>query len=237
MLIPYRDINPTVRPPIVTVTLISANILVYVGIWVASGFSARNYNAYVYFMGLVPSRLLSLDILSVGGPVPVALTPITAMFMHGSILHLAGNMLYLWIFGNNVEDYMGHFKFLIFYLLTGLAASFAHILLSLGSDVPMIGASGAVAGVLGAYFVLWPRARVRTILFLVIFVTIVELPALVVLGLWILIQIAEGLGSIGASSGVAWFAHIGGFFAGFGLTMIGLKSGRRRPARKYRIVN
>lgn len=232
MLIPYKDINPSRRPPVVTTLLIAINCFVFIWAWVQAGFSSQGYNAIVYYMGLVPSRLLSFELIhSHNSPIPVIITPITAMFMHGGFLHIAGNMLYLWIFGNNVEDHFGHAKFFFFYIFTGLLASAAHLVMSLGSDVPMIGASGAIAGVMGAYFVLWPRARIRTLLFLFIFVTVIELPAVIVLGLWIVMQVLEGFSTIGHGAGVAFFAHIGGFLAGMFLTSKGKKK------RKVRLLN
>ena len=133
-----------------------------------------------------------------------------AMFLHGGLFHLAGNMLYLWIFGNNVEDALGPARFILFYALGGVAAAATHIVFHPGSTAPMIGASGAMAAVLGAYFILYPRARVRTLLFLVVFVQVLDLPAAVVLGFWFILQFLN----VGLGGGVAWFAHIGGFLVG-----------------------
>ncbi len=141
------------------------------------------------------------------------LTLLVSMFMHGSIFHLVFNMLYLWIFGNNVEDFLGPIRFILFYVLSGLGASLAHILFHPNSQVPMIGASGAIAGILGAYLILYPHARVLTLVFLFFFVRIIAVPAAFVLGIWILIQVLN----VGAGGGVAWFAHIGGFLFGIGL--------------------
>src|SRR4051794_25398958 len=152
---------------------------------------------------------------------PTWTTPFTAMFMHGGLIHLGGNMLFLWIFGNNVEDSMGHIKFVAFYLLGGLAAFALQILVSHGSGVPNIGASGAIAAVLGGYILLYPRARVLTFILLIFFVTLVEIPAMFVLGFWFVEQIFFGTSGLihgGASGGVAYFAHIGGF--AFGLVMV-----------------
>jgi membrane associated rhomboid family serine protease len=144
------------------------------------------------------------------------------MFEHGSLLHIGGNMLFLWIFGNNVEDSMGRVRFAIFYLLGGLFATGTHVLASTGSEVPTLGASGAIAAVLGGYAVLYPRARVLTLIFIIIFVTVIELPALVVLGLWFLLQIASASAQHGdiSGGGVAYYAHIGGFL--FGVLLIRL---------------
>ena len=167
-----------------------------------------------------------------GCPAPTAptwLTVFTAMFMHGGLLHLGGNMLFLWIFGNNVEDSMGPVKFVIFYLLAGIAATAGQILIDPDSQVPNIGASGAIAGVLGGYLLLFPKARVVTIIFIVFFFTIIELPALVILGFWFIQQVLFGyfdLNSGGQGGGVAYFAHIGGFV--FGLIAIKLFADERK---------
>ena len=166
------------------------------------------------------------------------LTLFSSMFMHGSILHLGGNMLFLWIFGNNVEDSMGHVKFVAFYLLGGLVALFGQIVIEPNAAVPTIGASGAVAGVLGGYILLYPRARVVTLIFIVFFFTILELPAMLILGFWFLQQVAFGYFDLanpaGGGGGVAYFAHIGGFL--FGLLAIKLFASRTKdysPPPKY----
>jgi membrane associated rhomboid family serine protease len=151
------------------------------------------------------------------------------MFLHGGFLHLFGNMIYLWIFGNNIEDTLGHFRFLIFYLVCGLSAALAQVLSSPGSTVPMIGASGAVAGVLGAYLLLFPGARVLTLLFIIIIIKLVRLPALIVLGFWFLLQLMGVMG--GAISNVAFFAHIGGFVVGLILVKLFQPKWSRRRRR------
>ena len=160
---------------------------------------------------------------------PWWVTIFTSMFMHGSLLHLGGNMLFLWIFGNNIEDSMGRPRFVVFYLLGGIAALAGQVLIDPSATVPTIGASGAIAAVLGAYAILYPRARVLTVVFIIIFFTVVELPALIVLGLWFLIQVAYGASDLGQpvggqGGGVAYFAHIGGFV--FGLALIRLFADR-----------
>jgi membrane associated rhomboid family serine protease len=225
MLIPYKDMNPTRRYPAVTVIIIAANVAVYVYVNLLGGVGGHGYEAYLAQFGLIPSRFFSRELFRISSHAPAIITPFTAMFLHGGILHLAGNMLYMWIFGNNVEDYLGHFKFIVFYIVCGLAASFLFMFISPLSHAPMIGASGAISGVMGAYFVLWPRARIKSFLILIIFVTVVEIPAVVVLGFWIVIQVLEGFSSIGRATGIAWFAHIGGFFMGMGLI---LSSGNRK---------
>ncbi len=235
MLLPLKDINPTTRPPVVTVALLAANVLVY--IWQLTQGLQRSFFTH----GFIPARLLGDPDLIVNlpayGPTPIESIPLatllTAMFMHGGWLHLGGNMLYLWIFGNNVEDRLGHFRFLAFYLVGGIAATLAHYATGPGSTLPMVGASGAVAAVLGAYFRLYPKARVRCLLFIVIFFTFIELPAFIVLGWWIVLQVVGGLLGLGGGTGggVAWFAHIGGFFAGIGL--LALMGVKRRVRASY----
>jgi membrane associated rhomboid family serine protease len=155
---------------------------------------------------------------------PVYLTILTSMFMHGSLLHILGNMLFLWIFGNNIEDAMGRPKFVLFYLLGGIVAALAQFAISPGSDVPTLGASGAIAAVLGGYALLYPRARVVTLIFIIFFITLVELPALVVLGVWFLLQLLDASGQPHGGGSVAYFAHIGGF--AFGLLAIKLFASR-----------
>jgi membrane associated rhomboid family serine protease len=160
------------------------------------------------------------------------LTLLTSMFMHGGILHIAGNMLFLWVFGNNIEDRLGRVKFLLFYVIAGLAAVYAQALIDTGSTAPTIGASGAIAGVLGAYAVLYPHARVLTLIFIIFFVTIVEIPALVLLAIWFILQFVPALGQVavetGGDQGVAYFAHVGGFVFGLAVAGVILLTTRRR---------
>ncbi|MEW6601185.1 MAG: rhomboid family intramembrane serine protease [Nitrospirota bacterium] len=157
------------------------------------------------------------------------MTVFTSMFMHGGLLHIGFNMLYLWIFGNNIEDRLGAIRFIIFYLLSGVVAAYAHALTNSGSTVPMIGASGAVSGILGAYILLFPHARVHTLFFFIFFVQVIRLPAMIVIGFWIVIQFVNGLVShgTGAHGGIAWFAHIGGFVFGILMIKFFLKKRRR----------
>ena len=227
-MFPLKDNIPTDRFPVVTVALIAANVLMY----------------FLFQHGTIPYEIThpgkECDLVdSVGGSqlicegqkgvtgdaesqAPTYLTLFTSMFMHGSILHLGGNMLFLWIFGNNVEDSMGRVRFLVFYVLGGLAADAGQILVDPSAAVPTIGASGAVAAVLGGYLLLFPRARVVTVIFIIIFFTVIELPALVILGFWFLQQVLFGAYDLtnptGGGGGVAYFAHIGGF--AFGLLLI-----------------
>ena len=233
-MIPFRDDNPTRLFPIVVVTIIAANVVIFLHQLLLP---SPEDQIFVYTYGAVPAiivgRITREQLASAGvpfGPLqPAWLAIFTSMFLHGGLLHLGGNMLYLWIFGNNVEDVLGHVRFLIFYLVCGTLAAATQILMSVHSPVPMVGASGAIAGVLGAYFVKFPYARVRCLVFLFFFITIVMLPASLVLLLWFLLQILHSLQpGGGAQGGVAVFAHIGGFIAGWALIRR-FEPRRRRP--------
>ncbi|GAC1435292.1 MAG: rhomboid family intramembrane serine protease [Solirubrobacteraceae bacterium] len=247
-MIPLKDNIPASGFPLVTVLLLAANVIAYL-LAIRSGGSlwsgpdaatAVHYGAIPYEFTHPGSHcdLLASGQLACGpaGALPpqpsTAETAITSMFMHGGLLHLAGNMLFLWIFGDNVEDAVGHARFLLFYVLGGLAALALQIAVAPGSGVPTVGASGAIACVLGGYIVLYPRARVLTLIFIIFFVTLLELPALLLLGIWFAEQAlfgAAGLASpVGDSGGVAYFAHVGGFV--FGLLLIrSFAVHRRRP--------
>ncbi|NOZ24655.1 MAG: rhomboid family intramembrane serine protease [Nitrospirae bacterium] len=221
-MIPFKDENPTRTFPFFTIAIIALNTLVFF----VEVFHPSGMKTLVYEYGAVPRNLLSFR---GGQPVPAVLTVFTSMFMHGGLLHIAGNMLYLWIFGNNIEDRLGHFRYLVFYMLSGIVAAYANSLASPSSQIPMIGASGAVSGILGAYLLLYPHARVHTLVFIGFFIQIIRVPALIVIGFWGVIQIINGIVSKGLASqgGVAWFAHIGGFI--FGLLTIHLwVPGKRR---------
>jgi membrane associated rhomboid family serine protease len=236
-LFPLRDNIPTDRVPWVTIALIVANAIVYFffqdgrlglpheglgGDWPTPTYAA------------IPCEVTGSSPCDVaaGGPSPVV-TLFTSMFMHGSIVHLGGNMLFLWIFGNNVEDAMGPVKFILFYVLGGLAADALQILTSPGSQVPSLGASGAVAAVLGGYLLLFPQARVVTLVFIIFFFTILELPAILFLGIWIIQQALFAYFDLvqpsGTGGGVAYFAHIGGF--AFGLLLIRIFARRPQQVR------
>ncbi len=227
MFIPLKDDNPTRRVPYMTVVFIALNVLIFI----YQFFSPQGLQVYVYKMGAIPYeithfRSLSLVFMESGEPLARLSPPLTlivSMFMHGGIFHLLFNMLYLWIFGNNIEDFLGPVRFVLFYLVSGLGAGLAHILFHPHSQVPMIGASGAIAGILGAYLILYPQARVLTLVFLIFIIRIIPIPAAFVLGLWFLIQVFN----VGAGGGVAWFAHIGGFLIGIALIKAFTK--RRRP--------
>lgn len=226
-MIPLKDDNPTRTPAVVTILLIAINAAVFAfQAALPSDAGAR----FVADFGAFPARLLQ-DPFGASRGLPPAATLISSMFLHGSLLHIGGNMLYLWIFGNNIEDRLGHARFLVFYLLSGLGAHAAQIATSPDSLIPVIGASGAIAGVLGAYLILYPRARVLVLVPLGFFIRTFWVPAIVVLGLWFALQFLGGLPSLGrGGGGVAWFAHIGGFLTG--ILLLGpflLGTGRRRP--------
>jgi membrane associated rhomboid family serine protease len=215
-VIPLKDDIPTRRTAIVTLVLIGINVLVYFifehGLWELGNLG----NERVVEYGAIPAEITEGEDISGAGDAPFWVTIFTSMFMHGSLLHLGGNMLFLWIFGNNIEDAMGRLTFVAFYLLGGLAALGLHILTDPDSTVPTVGASGAIAAVLGAYARLYPRARVVTVIFIIIFFTVVTLPALLVLGLWFLLQLLPAFSEpVGTGGGVAYFAHIGGFVFGY----------------------
>ena len=216
-MIPIKDDNPTYTFPAVTVFLILVNIAVHAYQWTLG----PEAQAFIYRLGAIPWEIthfrelvrLPVDFRS---NVPNILTLFTSMFIHGGLLHLLGNMLYLWIFGDNVEALVGHARFFVFYISCGLIAALCHIIIDPNSSIPMVGASGAISGVLGAYFLRFPRARVHVVIFFFFFIRVVRVSALFVLGLWFIMQVFSGLGSlgIGGTGGVAWFAHIGGFVAG-----------------------
>jgi len=214
-MFPLRDNIPTDKKPVVTVAIILANVLIFF-YQLSLG---ENFNYLLFKYGAIPFEITQGQEVTYEAAFPIPLTLFTAMFLHGGWMHVIGNMWYLWIFGNNVEDKLGHFRFLIFYLLSGLIASLTYVATNANSQVPMIGASGAIAGVLGAYLIRFPQARVLTLIWFGFFVRIVAIPAIFVLGFWFIIQLLNGLPSIGANitGGVAWFAHIGGFVAGMGL--------------------
>jgi membrane associated rhomboid family serine protease len=244
-MFPYKDENPTFHPTIVTWALVGLNVAVWV---LVQGFGSEPaLTRSVCHLGLIPGELLGT--VAEGTTVPLgpaancqigapnAFTPLTSMFLHGGWLHLAGNMLFLWVFGDNVEDSMGHVRFLIFYVLCGLAAAGAQMALNPGSAVPMVGASGAIGGVMGAYVVLYPKVRIRVLIFLGIFITTIVVPAYLMLGYWFFLQILGGLPSLageGGGGGTAFGAHVGGFAAGALLILV-FKKPERVAAHKAAI--
>lgn len=220
-MIPFKDDNPTRTVPFVTVALIVLNCMVYI-------FGLLNPSAQrdvLYSYGAIPAEMLSFS----PGHFP---NIVTSMFLHGGFFHVAGNMLYLWIFGNNIEDRLGHSRYLLFYLLCGVIAAYSHAVTEPSSVIPMIGASGAVSGILGAYLLLYPHAKVHTIIFFGFFIDVVMFPAVIVIGLWALLQIVNGIISKGLAgqAGVAWFAHIGGFL--FGILTVRAWLPKRRKSWK-----
>ncbi len=215
-MIPLRDDNPTSIRPVVTVALIVVNAMVFMYQFFLEPGQGE---LFVYEFGAIPAVIFgSGNLPPEVYAIPPVLTIFTSMFLHSGFMHLIGNMLYLWIFGNNIEDAMGHVRFFVFYIVAGVAASFAHVLANPDSTVPAIGASGAISGVLGAYLLLYPRAQVLVLVPLGLFTRVMYIPAFIVLGMWFLLQLFSGTLSIGqAGGGVAWWAHIGGFVAGMAL--------------------
>ncbi len=209
-MIPLRSSERHYTPSTVTLLLIVANVLVFL-YELSLGLNSRQMNHFIAAYGIVPDELRPVTIL-------------TSMFIHGGFLHILGNMWFLWIFGRGIEDILGHAKYLIFYFACGIAAGVVHIIVNANSPIPTVGASGAIAGVMGAYLIKFPRARVVTLVFIFFFITTLDIPAAFLLLYWFAIQFFSGVGSVGysqASSGdVAWFAHIGGFLAGMGLVLL-----------------
>jgi membrane associated rhomboid family serine protease len=207
-MFPLKDTQPSYTRPVVTITLIVINVLVFL---FEFSLGPRALNILVQYYGLVPDQFRLSTVL-------------TSMFLHGGWMHVLGNMWFLWIFGDNVEDLLGHWKFLLFYLLCGVAAALGQVLSNPYSTAPMVGASGAIAGVMGAYLIKFPRARVLTLVFILFFITTIEIPAPIMLAYWFVIQLFSGLGSIARThltdGGVAFFAHVGGFIAGMVLVSI-----------------
>jgi len=226
MVMPLRDINPSRTFPVVNITLIAINVL-----------------AFLYELSLGPglerfilqAAFIPSEYFAPGNTIADARSVLTSMFLHGGFMHLIGNMLYLWIFGDNLEDRFGHLRYLVFYLLSGWVATLAHAYLEPTSTMPAIGASGAISGVLGAYLVLFPRARVLTLIPLGFYTRLAEMPALLVLGFWFVLQLFSGMAALTArgaqAGGVAWWAHIGGFVAGMILAKIFAKRQEPRWSR------
>ena len=234
-MIPIRDDTPRYSTPFVTYFLIALNTVVFLFELSVGWQNHRALNGLMYEFGVVPHRFELA--LSGGAHVSLpelSLTIVTSMFLHASWLHIIGNMWVLWIFGDNIEDHIGHFLYLVFYLVCGFAGAITHILSNVASRVPSIGASGAIAGVMGAYFVLYPRARVLTIVPLIIFFTFWWLPAWIVLGYWFLVQFLSGTAIVEVGQtggGVAFWAHVGGFVAGIVLIkLLPERTGRSRYA-------
>jgi rhomboid family protein len=218
MFFPLKDENPAFRKPVVTVTIIVLCTLVF--LWEAAA-GEQGMQQIVYRFGLVPSVFLGSQDFPAGfGNIAPPLSIVTSMFLHGGWMHLIGNMVYLWIFGNNIEDELGHLRFIAFYLFSGLGAAALQLAMGPGSDIPMVGASGAISGVLGAYLILYPRARILTLVFLGFFITTARIAAAWFLGIWFGMQALFALTSDSAQGGVAFWAHVGGFVAGIGLLFL-----------------
>ena len=203
MLFPYKDDNPRILIPYVTYGIIALNILVFAiqfNLGISNQMAEENF---IYSFGFIPANFSFITIF-------------TSMFLHGGFSHIMGNMWFLWVFGDNVEGVLGHAKYALFYILCGVAATISQLLINPASTIPMVGASGAIAGVLGMYMIRFPKANVHVFAFIIIFFTTFRIPALFVLGFWFFNQLTNGLGSLGfnTTGGVAWFAHIGGFIAG-----------------------
>ena len=214
MLIPLKDLNPRRNFPIVNTLLILSNIAVFV---YQMTLPPNAFKAFVTANATIPARIPGW--FSGHVHLEAAFLPLlTSMFLHSGFMHIAGNMLFLWIFGDNVEDFFGHLPYLMFYLVCGISAGLLHVLFNLNSPLPAVGASGAISGVMGAYALLYPRARILTL----VFIFLVPIPAIFILGYWFLLQVLGGISAIGAAAtgGVAWWAHVGGFLAGISLTKL-----------------
>ena len=226
-MIPLYDQNPGRRRPVVTYVLIGLNVGVFVFALLLPR-AGLTLEGFFTRAGMIPYELAHRVDIPPSGLVPWWATPFTAMFMHGGWLHLVFNMLYLWVFGNNVEDLLGRARFVAFYLLCGLVAAATQVAVDVDSTTPVIGASGAVAGVLGAYFLVWPRARVTTVIVLGVFFPVVLLPAWVLLVAWFVLQAVQGALSLRGETDVAYFAHLGGFVAGMLLIWVVAATRKRR---------
>ena len=205
MLFPYKDDNPSVLYPFTTYTIIGLNVSVFLLQFYIAGNNQDLARSIIFEFGLVPNRFNVIDV-------------ITSMFLHGGIYHIVGNMWFLYIFGDNIESILGHIRFIYFYIFCGAGAAFLQFIVEPTSSIPMVGASGAISGVLGAYMIKFPKAKVHVIAVVIFFITTFVVPAQVVLGVWFLMQLSGGLGSLGidTTGGIAWFAHIGGFICGVG---------------------
>jgi membrane associated rhomboid family serine protease len=221
-MIPLRDTQPSFSRPVMTAIIIAINVLIFL---YEISLDAYSQNYFMATYGIIPAHFRPSTLL-------------TTMFLHGGWMHLIGNMWFLWIYGNRIEEALGHWKYLLFYILCGLAAGALHVYMSPDSRLPTVGASGAIAGVMGAYMVKFPKAQILTLVPIFIFFTTLEIPAVFILGYWFLLQFFSGWGSVGHSNlsqgGVAWFAHIGGFAAGALLILIMGTKDRFHGPQAYR---
>ena len=225
MFIPLKDLNPRRTSPVVNTLLILTNVIVFL---YQLTLTPHQSEAFALANATIPNHIRMA--LNGHGNLEAALIPIfTSMFLHSGFMHIAGNMLFLWIFGDNVEDYFGHVPYLLFYLVCGVGSGFTHILFNYHSSLPALGASGAISGVMGAYIVLFPRARVLTL----VFIFFIPIPAFIILGYWFLLQFLAGVSTVGAAAtgGVAWWAHVGGFLLGMLIT--GFSLGDRKQSVSY----
>ena len=227
-MIPLRDINPSRNLPVVNTLLIGINVVVFF-LQMSQG---NEMNRFVYTYGLVPARYSVSHVSAYFTPFQQAFSFLSFMFLHGGFLHLLGNMWSLYIFGDNVEDRLGPFRYLLFYLLCGLGSGLSHLLLNMNSTIPTIGASGAISGVMGAYLVLHPRSRILTLIPILIFPWFVEIPAFFFIGFWFVMQLLNAAGSHGGGGGIAWWAHIGGFLFGIVFLKLALKLPSTGVSRK-----
>jgi membrane associated rhomboid family serine protease len=225
MFIPIKDLNPRRTYPVVNTLLILTNVIVFL---YQISLPHRQSEAFVLANATIPNHI-RLALNGHGSLEAGLLSIVTSMFLHGGFLHIAGNMLFLWIFGDNVEDYFGHLPYLLFYFVCGIGSGLAHIVFNYHSSLPALGASGAISGVMGAYIILYPRAQVLTL----VFIFFIPIPAFIILGYWFLLQFFAGVSTVGASAtgGVAWWAHIGGFLMGMLIT--GLTLGDRKQNVNY----
>lgn len=254
-MIPLKDYNPVSRPALIVPILVAINIVVFLFVQPTlrrsgQGAAEAQQVTFIVCKAAIPYEVMHGRRLADADPTTLSrtgevfgavertrcpqknvwLSILTSMFLHGGLLHIAGNMLFLWIFGNNVEDRLGRWRFVVFYLACGIAATYAQSLVSASSPQPMIGASGAIGGVLGAYIVMFPRARIRTLIFIFIFVSVTDVSAVFLLGFWFLMQVLQGVGSVTGAAGdnVAYMAHVGGFIAGIAL-LYAFRPRRRPP--------
>jgi membrane associated rhomboid family serine protease len=223
-VLPLKDDIPTARTPVVTIAIISLNVLVFL-YQLSLG---PQQKVFIYALGVVPFEIINKVDLVPRITLPLKTTIFTSMFIHGGVFHIFSNMLYLWIFGNNVEDTLGRPRFILFYLLCGVTATYSQIYMNPQSRIPMVGASGAISGILAAYLLLYPHARILTVIFLGFFIQVVRVPAIIVLSFWIIVQLISGTAALSTGDGgVAWFAHIGGFLAGLIFLKVFLLRGPR----------
>ena len=230
-MIPLKSEEPRRNFPIVTVLLIALNFFVF---FYQLSLRPKTENALIASLGVVPARAERMLAHPAGRVGPAIIPLVTSMFLHGGWLHILGNMLFLWVFGGNVEDRLGHSRYVAFYFVCGIGSAIVHILANWGSAVPTIGASGAISGVMGAYIVLLPRSRILTLVPLLIFFFRFRIPAVLMIGYWFVIQFLSGVSSLGEADrgGVAWWAHVGGFLLGAFLVW-GIRESRPRPSYSY----